>query len=312
MTVEISNPIFHDEDKAREHLEAIRWPNGPVCPFCGQQETVKALGGKSMGAGWYHCKDCRKKFTVRVGSVYERSKIPLHKWLFATHMMVSSKKGVSAHQLHRMLNITYKSAWFMAHRIREAMREEGLEPMGGDGGIVEIDETFLGTDPKWTRYHKGKHGPQQKMKVLALVDRKTGKARTMVVDMLTQRDLLPILRENIAREARVSTDEAGYHVNLGKSFAEHMSVNHSAGEYGRGDAHTNTLENYFSIFKRGMKGVYQHCDKQHLHRYVAEYQFRYNHRSSLGVEDAERAIAAIKGAEGKRLTYRRTDARASA
>ncbi|HUF86272.1 MAG TPA: IS1595 family transposase [Thermohalobaculum sp.] len=312
----MNDPIFHDDDAARRHLEAIRWPHGPVCPHCGNfdQDAIAKIEGtkRSHRAGLYYCNACKGQFTVTVGTVMERSKVALHKWVLAFHLYAASKKGMSAHQLHRMLGVTYKTAWFMAHRIREAMRDDDATPMGGSGGIVEIDETFIGTDPKWTRYHKGKRGPQQKMKVLALVDRSTGKARTMVVDMLTQRDLLPILRENIAKEARVSTDEAGYHKNLGKSFAEHMTVNHSAGEYGRGEAHTNTLEGYFSIFKRGMKGVYQHCGKQHLHRYTAEFEFRYNHRAALDIDDATRAAAIAKGAEGKRLTYRRTDARASA
>ena len=311
-----SDPIFHDDNAARAHLEAIRWPSGPVCPHCGNvdQDAIKPIQGtkKSHRPGLYYCNACKGQFTVTVGTVMERSKVALHKWVLAFHLYAASKKGMSAHQLHRMLGVTYKTAWFMAHRIREAMRNDDKTPMGGNGGIVEIDETFFGTDPKWTRYHKGKHGPQQKMKVLALVDRETGKARTQVIDVLTQRSLLPILRDNIAKEARVSTDEAGYHKALGKSFAEHMSVNHSAGEYGRGDAHTNKLENYFSIFKRGMRGVYQHCGKQHLHRYVAEYEFRYNHRAALDVDDDMRAAAIAKGAEGRRLTYRRTDTRASA
>ena len=226
---ELSDPIFTDPDKACKHLEAIRWPQGPFCPFCGQFDTVKALGGKSMGAGWYHCKDCRKKFTVRVGTVYERSKIPLHKWIMATHLMCASKKGVSAHQLHRMLGVTYKTAWFMAHRIREGMRNDSPVSFGSGGGTVEVDETFIGN--KKPRSQKKGRGGAHKYKILSLVDRETGKARSIVVDDLKQTTIGPILRENIAKEARLMTDEAGVYKGLGKAFAGHDSVRHRMGEY---------------------------------------------------------------------------------
>ena len=302
--INLSNPIFHNENAARKHLESIRWPDGPYCPFCGQFETVKALPPKgSMGKGWYHCRGCRKKFTVRVGTLYERSHIPLYKWILATHLLSSSKKGMSSHQLHRMLSITYKTAWFMAHRIREAMREGVLAPMGGLGGTVEVDETFIGYDrtikPKYQKKGRGFH---HKYKVLTLVER-GGKTRSMVVDNLKAKTLVPILREQIDCETRVITDEAGYYQHLHRVFAEHQVVHHNRGEYGRGNIHTNTIEGYFSIFKRGMKGVYQHCAKKHLHRYLSEFDFRYNYRQ---VSDAERTITALKGIEGKRLTYRRT------
>ncbi|MDX1489063.1 MAG: IS1595 family transposase, partial [Acidiferrobacterales bacterium] len=297
-------------------LEAIRWPDGPICPHCGNvdHDTIKPVKGakQSHRPGLYYCNACKGQFTVTVGTVMERSKVALHKWVLAFHLYASSKKGISAHQLHRMLGVTYKTAWFMAHRIREAMRNDDKTPMGSGGGSVEIDETFIGKDPKFRRYAKSNVGTRQKMKVLALVDRETGKARTQVIDHLSARDITPILKENIAKEARVFTDEASYYRRLGAQFAEHQAVNHSRDEWARGEAHTNTLEGYFSIFKRGMKGVYQHCGKQHLHRYTAEFEFRYNHRAALDVDDDMRAAAIAKGAEGKRLTYRPTDTRASA
>ena len=260
-----------------------------------------------MGKGWYHCRCCRKKFTVRVGTLYERSHIPLNKWILATHLLSSSKKGMSSHQLHRMLGVTYKTAWFMSHRIREAMREGVLAPMSGPGGIVEVDETFIGHDhiikPKGQLKGRGYH---HKYKVLTLVER-GGKARSMVVNDLKTRTIAPLVRQNLAREARLMTDEAPYYTLVGREFAEHGVVHHFRGEYGRGEIHTNTIEGYFSIFKRGMKGVYQHCAKKHLHRYLSEFDFRYNYRQ---VTDAERTIAALKGITGKRLTYRRTGIRA--
>lgn len=301
---DLTNPIFHDETKAREHLEALRWPDGPVCPYCSA-ERPKKLGGKSMGPGWYHCPDCRKKFTVRVGTVYERSKVPLHKWLLATQLMASSKKGVSAHQIHRTIGVTYKTAWFMAHRIREAMRPDDLTPMGGGGGPVEADETFIGREPG---RKKGKKAFHHKMKVLTLIDRESGQARSMVVDDLKSSTLGMILRENLAKEARLMTDEARYYIPAGKQFASHETVNHGVDEYARGDITTNAAEGYFNVFKRGMKGVYQHCAKRHLHRYLAEFDFRYSTREALGIGDNERRDRLLKGIEGKRLTYRRSAA----
>ena len=297
----LTDPIFHDETKAREHLEALRWSDGIVCPYCGSTEA-KPLGGKSMGAGWKHCPDCRKKFTVRVGTVFERSKVPLHKWLMATQLMASSKKGVSAHQLHRTLGVTYKTAWFMAHRIREAMRDDDASPMGGGGGVVEADETFFGRENGSPR--KARNWVD-KRKIFGLIDRETGKARTMVIDDLSMDTISAVLFQNVSREARLITDEAGRYKRPGKQFASHETVNHGKDEYVRGDVTTNTIEGYFSIFKRGMKGVYQHCAKKHMHRYTAEFEFRYNNRSALGVEDAERRDNLLRGAEGKRLTYRR-------
>jgi transposase-like protein len=295
---------FHDEEAAREHLEAIRWPNGPVCVHCGGTERNSPLKGKTTRPGLYFCGDCRKPFTVTVGTVFERSKIPLHKWLLAMQLVCSSKKGMSAHQLHRTLGVTYKTAWFMAHRIREAMRVGALAVPFGGGGGVEVDETYIGKDPTKPR---PKSGPADKNRILSLVDRATGQARSMVVDEMKWRTLLPILDENISHEARILTDESVYYSLCRTYFAGHETVNHKEKEYvRRGDStvHTNTIEGFFSIFKRGMKGVYQHCSAHHLHRYLAEFDFRYNNRAALGVTDKDRADLALKGISGKRLTYK--------
>ena len=303
-----TEPRFTDESAARAHLEAIRWPKGAVCPHCGGTERNSQLKGKAHRPGLWFCGDCRSQFSVTVGTVFERSKIPLHKWVLATHLLCSSKKGMSSHQLHRTLGVTYKTAWFMSHRIREAMRPEGLSPMGQGGGGVEIDETYISRDPAKS---KPRFGPAQKHRVLSLVDRNTGRAVSMVADDLRMKTLVPILRQNIAREATILTDGAAFYKPATLSFAGHEAVNHKAGEYVRKtnrSVHTNTVEGFFSIFKRGMRGVYQHCGKQHLHRYLAEFDFRYSNRSKLGIEDAERASNALKGINGKRLTYRRIGA----
>lgn len=302
----LSKPYFHDEAAAFARLEAVLWPEGPVCPHCGS--IGKHYDLRKTRVGLRKCQDCRKQFTVKVGTVFESAHIPLHKMLQGVYLMCSSKKGISAHQLHRVLVITYKSAWFLAHRIREAMRDGSLAPFGSEGGVAEVDETFIGNDrtvkPKGTK--KGR-GYAHKHKVLSLVDRDTGQKRSMVVDDLTAKTLTPILQENIAKEARVMTDEAGQYTKLGATFAQHDFVAHGAGEYVNLEdrtIHTNTIEGAFSVFKRGMKGVYQHCGKQHLHRYLAEFDFRYNNRSKLGCEDAERAERALAGLVGKRLKYR--------
>lgn len=305
----LTDPIFNDEDAARAHFEAIRWPDGRICSHCGTVENSVLLKGKSTRPGLYKCRDCRKPFTATMGTVYERSHIPLHKWLLATQLIVASKKGISAHQLYRMLGFgSYRTAWFMAHRIREAMRSGDLAPFGADGGAVEADETFLGRK-KGARV---RHGYEHKMKVLALVERNTGKTRMMVMDKLTTAAIAPIVRENVAREATLMTDEAKHYTKVGREFAGHGVVYHTAGEYGCGPVHTNTIEGSFSIFKRGMKGIYQHCGEQHLHRYLAEFDFRYTHRSACGFSDAERATQALIGAVGKRLTYQQSDRRAYA
>ncbi len=296
---DLRNPIYNDDEKAREHLEALRWPNGAICPRCGVVGNSTLMKGKSTRAGVYKCKDCRKPFSVTVGTLFERSHIPLSKWLLAVHLLSSSKKGMSAHQLHRMLGVTYKSAWFMAHRIRESMKPSKTPPMGGGGGTVEADETFIGNTG---RNLKGARGFWHKEKVLSLVDRTTGEARSFHVDGIKARDLRGIVSENIKPDSTYMTDEARQHKLMGGMFDAHKTVEHKRKEYVRGDAHTNTIEGFFSIFKRGMKGTYQHCGPQHLQRYLNEFDFRYSNRK---IEDAERANAALKNIEGKRLTYRR-------
>ena len=307
----ITAAAMQNDEAALAYLEAVLWPTGPVCPHCGATDRIYELRGKSTRPGVRKCGHCRKPFTVTVGTVFERSHVALHKWVQAFYLLCCSKKGISSHQLHRMLGISYKAAWFMSHRIREAMRDGALDVFGGDGGTVEVDETFIGHDQTVKpRGEKKGRGYAHKHKVLSLVDRSKGKARSMVVDSLKAETLVPILQENIAAEARVMTDEAGQYLKLSAKFAGHGVVQHGAGEYVRRDdrtIHTNTIEGYFSIFKRGMKGTYQHCAKKHLHRYLAEFDFRYNHRVAHGIGDSERANRALVGVTGKRLTYRRAD-----
>lgn len=302
----LSKPYFHNEEAAFAHLESKLWPEGPVCPHCGgvaRITKVKANPEKRIRVGLWRCGQCKGQFTVKVGTVFEHARIPLHKMLQAVFLMTSSKKGVSAHQLHRTLEITYKSAWFLAHRIREAMVDPDTTPMGGLGAVVEADETFIGREPgsdiKPAYFHK--------MKVLALVDRSTGKSRAFVVDGVGVKDLQPIVRANVHPLSQLMTDDAGAYRTIGRFFYRHESVNHTALEFGRGKAHTNTIEGYFSIFKRGMKGVYQHCAKKHLHRYLAEFNFRYSNRVALGINDMARTDRALAGIVGKRLTYARPD-----
>ncbi|RUV96567.1 IS1595 family transposase [Mesorhizobium sp. M1A.F.Ca.IN.022.07.1.1] len=308
-TVDLTNPIFTDADAARAHFEAIRWPNGAHCPFCGQFETVKELGGKSMGPGWYHCKDCRKKFTAAVGTIYERSHIPMTKWLLATHLMCASKKGMSAHQLHRMLGLPYKTAWFMAHRIREGMRElHPSGPLGGEGKTIEVDETYIGGKEK-NKHVKKRHsvgGGYGKEIVFALVERQ-GRVRSHHIPSVTGSTLRPIMQAEISKASTLYSDDGG--ARIGREFPVYQSVNHSIGEYVRGDVHTNTIEGYFSIMKRGITGVYHHVSPQQLKRYLAEFDFRYNERSALNVSDAERTVKAIAGVVGKRITYQQTNGR---
>jgi transposase-like protein len=306
----LSAPYLHNEEAAYEFVEARLWPYGPVCPHCGIIGNAVKLKSKSTRLSVHKCRDCRKPFTVKVGTVFQASHIPLNVWLQAIFLVASSKKGVSANQLHRSLGITLKSAWFMAHRIREAMREGGLAPFGADGGIVEVDETFIGHDksikPKGEKRGRGYH---HKNKVLSLVDRNSGQARSFVVDKVDAATVAPIVRENLAREAKLMTDESFIYTKVGREFAAHAVVQHNRGEYvAKGDRaiHTNTIEGFFSVFKRGMKGVYQHCAHNHLHRYLAEFDFRYNNRQALGVEDLERADKLLRGVVGKRLTYETT------
>jgi transposase-like protein len=275
------------------------WPDGPICPHCGSI-SGKHYDLRKTRLGLRKCSDCCKQFTVKVASVFESAHIPLHKMLQAVHLMCSSKKGVSAHQLHRVLEVQYKTAWFLCHRIREAMRMAGLAPMGGIGGIVEADETFTGR--KEGSLKRRGHG--HKNAVLSLVDRKRKQVRSFHVDCVSAATLIPIVQDNVARETAMMTDEWSGYYSLSDHFANHQSVSHKADEWARGDVHTNTVEGYFSIFKRGMKGVYQHCSEKHLHRYVAEFDFRYNNRSALGIEDQERIRNAIYGLKGKRIYYR--------
>jgi len=296
----LSRPELHNEEAAYAYVEARIWPNGPVCPHCGGVERISKMGGKSTRIGAYKCYQCRKPFTVKVGTLFESSHVPMNVWLQAIYLMCSSKKGFSSNQLHRTLGVTLKTACFMSHRIREAMRSDGPAGFGSDGGVVEVDETFIGI-----QYKKSKtaRGGDHKNKVLSLVDRSTGRAKSIVVKDLKASTILPILRENIAKEATVYTDEAGQYGKLNNEFAAHDFVVHSAGEYVRGDVHTNTIEGYFSIFKRGMRGIYQHCNKKHLHRYVGEFAFRYNNRIANGPDDVVRSDIALTGVVGKRLTY---------
>jgi transposase-like protein len=276
-------------------------------------DDVTKLEGDAHRPGVYQCNACREQFTVTVKTVFERSKIPLTKWLAALFLMTASKKGVSAHQVHRMLGISYKSTWFMMHRLREAMRTGGLEPMGGEGKVVEADETYFGKPetPRVSAQRKGrpyKNRTIQNRPILALVER-GGSVRTFHVPIADQATVAKIVRENIKRESRLHTDESRLYTKVGTEFAAHETVKHTADEYVRGDVTTNTVEGYFSVFKRGMRGVYQHCAEKHLHRYLAEFDFRYNNRIALGVNDADRANELAKGIAGKRLTYRRPDSK---
>lgn len=302
----LSAKHYHDEDEAFAYVEAHLWPNGPVCPHCGETVRVGRMGGKATRKGLHKCYKCRKQFTVRQGTIFESSHVPLHVWLQAIYLISGSKKGISSHQLARTLGLTVKSAWFLSHRIREAMREGGLAPFGADGGAVEVDETYIGRKkgmPIRGAYH-------HKMAVLGLVDRDSGRCRLFHVDKASGSNIQPIVLENLSREARLMTDEATMYRRIGREFAEHGAVHHYNKEYVRGDITTNSVEGAFSIFKRGMRGVYQHCAEKHLHRYLAEFEFRYSHREATGVDDVARADKMLKGVVGKRLTYQQAGARA--
>jgi transposase-like protein len=302
----LSAPYFHNEAAAYEFVEARLWPQGPICPKCGVIGNSHKMQGKSTRPGVYKCRDCRKPYRVTVGTIFEASHIKLNVWLQAIFLVASSKKGMSSNQLHRSLGISLKSAWFMSHRIREAMRSgEFLPEFGIKWGVVEADETFVGRDP----HKKLARGTAHKYKIFALVDRETKQARSFVVDDVKAKTLAPILMKNLSREARLMTDENSAYKTIGKMFMTHDVVNHSASEYvrpGNSEVHTNTIEGFFSVFKRGMKGVYQHCAHNHLHRYAAEFDFRYNYRVANGVNDSERAELLLKGVVGKRLTYETT------
>ena len=296
----LNQPYFQDEDAAYAKLESIVWPNGATCPHCGSTDRMRRMGGTATRPGLYKCYACRKQSRVTVGTVFESSHVKLHVWLQAMYLMCSSKKGISSNQLARTLGVTVKTGWFMSHRIREAMASGvGLPPMGGEGAVVEIDETFIGQKKDMPK----QRGYAHKHAVLTLVERGKG-SRSFHVDGTAAADLLPIIKANVDPKTQVMTDEAGQYAALKKTFTGHDFVRHGAGEYGRGVVHTNTVEGFYSVFKRGMKGIYQHCSEKHLHRYVAEFDFRYNNRIKLGVDDAARTANALQGIVGKRLTYR--------
>jgi transposase-like protein len=300
----LNQPHFQDETKAREWLEAIRWPNGPVCPHCGSvSQEHYALKGAAHRPGLWKCRDCREQFSVTVGTVFERSKIKLNVWLQAMHLMCSSKKGISSKQLERMLGVTYQTAWFMSHRIREAMKQEFNGPLGSNGGSVEVDETYWGNVGK---QKPGARGFAHKMKVVSLVER-DGEKRSFHVANVTAKTVTPILKAQVSKKARLMTDETKIYDKGGKELASHEKVTHSAGEYARGDVSTNTAESSFAILKRGLYGTFHHVSEAHLQRYATEFDFKWNTREKLGFTDTDRTIAALKGIEGKRLTYRRID-----
>ncbi|HEY4941863.1 MAG TPA: IS1595 family transposase [Rhizomicrobium sp.] len=313
MASAFDDPRFHNEEAAFVALEAIMWTGGkpPHCPLCGVPGKSNKLAvqtskvskrhpnGKPVYGLW-KCYACRGKFTVRKGTIFEESRLELHLWFQAAFLMASSKKGVSANQLHRTLGVQLKTAWFMAHRLREAMAEGALNPFGIGGTPVEADETYIG---RWRRKGEDERGMQHKMKVLTLIDRETGHARSTVMGGITAVSVGRIVAKNVSREARLMTDQSPVYGDIGREMASHESVNHSKEEYVRGDVYTNSAEGFFSIFKRGMKGVYQHCDEKHLHRYLAEFDFRYSHRVANGVNDHARTDMMLKGAKGKRLTY---------
>ncbi len=305
----LTDPIFQEADKARDHLEATRWPHGAICPHCGTVGEATKLAGKAARPGVWQCNACREQFTVTVGTVFEKSKVPLNKWLLATFLLTSSKKGMSAHQLHRTLGVTYKTAWFMAHRIREAMTDYGSAPMGGEGKTVEADETVIGGKERNKRLSKRNPkniGAVGKQVAFTLVER-NGRARSFHVANVTGKTLRPIIVKHVDRKSALMTDDAGQYRPIGVEFASHQTVNHGIEEYVRGEAHSNTVEGFFSILKRGINGVYHHVSEAHLSRYLAEFDFRYSNRSALGINDTMRADEALRGIAGKRLTYRRSD-----
>ena len=321
--IDLTAPIYQDADLARVHLEALQWPEGPVCPHCGNiaQDRITKLRGKSTRPGIYKCNECEKPFSVTVGTVMERSHIPLNKWLLAVHLLSASKKGMSAHQLWRTLGFgSYRTAWFMAHRIRKAMEGNNPGPLGGEGKTVEADETYFGNAKGAKRdrvfvngkgWVRRRGGAQAKFKVVALVER-GGNIRSVNVDKLTANEVREILVRNVSRKSHLRTDESNLYKEVDTEFASHEAVNHSVYEWSRGSASTNTIEGAFSIFKRGMKGIYQHCSEAHLQRYLSEFDFRYNNRTKVGVNDTERANKALAGIRGKRLTYRRIGETANA
>src|SRR5258708_883923 len=300
MSSYLSAPHFHDEAAAFKFVEDRVWPKGPVCPHCGAMERIGKLGGKSPRQGVYKCYDCRKPFTVRVGTIFEDSHVALKFWLQAIFLIASSKKGISSNQLHRTLGVTLKTAWFMSHRVREAMKDGHDDKLGGPetSGIVEADETYFG---KTKGFGKGAH-PNKKQKVVALGAR-TGRVRSFHMPTITAETVKPVLQGQIEQNVRLMTDGAGLYEKIGKTFTTHQTVNHPPPQYPRGDVTTNTVEGFFGILKMGIGGVYQHVSPQHFHRYLSEFDFRYSNRKKLGIEDAERADILLQGVVGKRLTY---------
>jgi transposase-like protein len=311
MFANLQDPRFTDETAAREALEAVVWPNGPACPHCGNADPDKIakLTTKSVRPGLHYCDECKGQFTATVGTVFERSKLPLTKWWLAMHLIGSSKKGISSHQLHRMLGISYKSTWFMMHRIREAMGDVPPSPIGGASSVIEADESYIGGKAKNRAYK-----PEPKKHIVMTLIERGGEARSFHIKNATAKTLRETAVKIASRKSYLMTDENAAYTKLGKEFDGHATVNHSANEYARlgGFVHVNSAENYFSIFKRGVIGTFHHVSEQHLHRYLAEFDFRYNNRSGLGVEDAERADKIMAGITGKRLTYRRTNEAAHA
>jgi transposase-like protein len=301
MASALSAPHFHSEEAAFAYVEARVWPEGPICPHCGGYDRIGKMGGKSTRVGLYKCYQCRKPFTVRIGTIFESSHVPLNIWLQAMYLIAGSKKGISSNQLHRTLGVTLKTAWFMSHRIREAMRTEG-GLMGGNGGIVEVDEAYIGQKADFVKGPR-ERGFRTKMRIVSLIDRRTGEARSIDANSMVAGEVANIVRANVHRESRLVTDEATFYKKVGKEFASHETVFHGNHEYARGDVTTNTVEGFFSIFKRGMRGVYQFCGEKHLHRYLAEFDFRYSNRVALGYNDADRADNLLKGVTGRRLKY---------
>jgi transposase-like protein len=300
----LSAPHFHDEEAAYRYVEARLWPEGPTCPHCGGVDRIGKMGGKSTRIGTYKCYQCRKPFTVKIGTIFEASHVPMRIWLQAMYLVAGSKKGISSNQLHRTLGVTLKTAWFMSHRIREAMRDGNPGLFGTSGGRVEVDETFIGYNPRVAKV-PGKSGSAHKLRVVALVDRDSGQSRSMPANSLVRDEVAQIVRANVAKEAKLTTDESRLYSAVGKEYASHDFVTHGRLEYVRGEVSTNTVEGFFSIFKRGMRGIYQHCHEKHLHRYLAEFDFRYSNRVALGYNDADRSEAMLLGVVGKRLTYQR-------
>ena len=301
----LSKPYFHDEAAAFDYLESVIWADGASCPHCGAVDRltkVRANPEKRIRLGLWRCGHCKGQFTVKVGTVFEHARMPLHKMLQAVYLLTSGKKGISAHQLHRTLEVTYKTAWFLAHRIREAMREGSLAPFGGNGGAVEVDETYYGRKEGVVKARKAR-GFGHKHRIVSLIDRETGASRSIHSEQLRKDEVASIVRANVAKEARLMTDESNFYKAVGREYASHETVLHGVHEYARGEVTTNTVEGFFSIFKRGMKGVYQHCGEAHLHRYLAEYDFRYTYRVANGYDDGARSVQALKGIVGKRLTY---------